>query len=315
MVKIAHSSIDENGKAKGGKAGDQTKKEVCIRDWYNSTWDYMIRFNNIEMGKKAAKIMQDMAQNDNVGYDQYNRNSILVEAEKVNFDVSKIKTKCESDCSSAVTVACIGAGVPKAAVYKDNNCSTTRTLRKNLLATGLVTVFNTTKDTRSCENARTGDIYIKEGSHVIMVIEDSPNVIAEETAKKASELPKLELGQKVKLKEGATYYNGKTIPSWVFKSTLYVRKFEGAFVVFSTLQTGAVTGKTAATNLIPIEEVKIKKVKVTASALNVRKGAGTAYPVIKTLKKDTVCEIVAEKNNWGELKDGGWISLKYTAAI
>ena len=33
-VKIGHASIDENGRAQGGKAGDQTGKEVCTRNWY-----------------------------------------------------------------------------------------------------------------------------------------------------------------------------------------------------------------------------------------------------------------------------------------
>lgn len=310
MVRIAHSSIDENGKARGGKAGDQTKKEVCIRNWYNTSWQYVIRFNDPEMGKKAAEIMEQIALNDNIGYDQSERNTLLAEAEKVNFDIKKIKTKCESDCSSAITVALIGAGVPKEAVYKWNNCSTTSTLRKNLLATGLVTVFSTTKYTRSCEYAKKGDIYLKEGSHVIMVIDDAPNTTKEETVK-----TKLTLGQKVRLKDGAKYYNGKTIPSWVFKCDLYVRRIDGDNIVFSTLKTGAITGKTAATNLIPVEEIKVKKVKVTAFALNVRKGVGTKHPIIKVLKNGTICEIVAEKDNWGELKEGGWISLKYTKTV
>ena len=33
-VIIGHSSIDENGKISGGKAGDQTTKEVCTRSFY-----------------------------------------------------------------------------------------------------------------------------------------------------------------------------------------------------------------------------------------------------------------------------------------
>ena len=33
-VKIGHASIDENNKASGGKSGDQTGKEICIRNWY-----------------------------------------------------------------------------------------------------------------------------------------------------------------------------------------------------------------------------------------------------------------------------------------
>lgn len=313
MVRIAHSSIDENGKITGGKAGDQTKKEVCIRNWYNTSWQYVIRFNDPEMGRKAAEIMEQIALNDNIGYDQSGRNTLLAEAEKVNFDIKKIKTPCESDCSAAVTVACIGAGVPKEALYKWNNCSSTRTLRNNLLATGLVTVFSTTKYTRSCENAKKGDIYLREGNHVIMVIDDAPDA-EKETAKNTKDT-KLELGQKVKLKPGAKYYNGKTIPSWVFKATLYVRRIDGENIVFSTLKTGAVTGKTAATNLELIDQAKIDLVEVTATALNVRKGVGTKHPIIKVLKKGTKCEIIGEDSGWGQLKDGGWISLKYTKTV
>ena len=31
MAMIAHASLDEHGNIKGGNAGDQTGKEVCIR--------------------------------------------------------------------------------------------------------------------------------------------------------------------------------------------------------------------------------------------------------------------------------------------
>lgn len=34
-VNIGHASIDENGLASGGVAGNQEGKEVCIRTWYN----------------------------------------------------------------------------------------------------------------------------------------------------------------------------------------------------------------------------------------------------------------------------------------
>jgi N-acetylmuramoyl-L-alanine amidase CwlA len=58
------------------------------------------------------------------------------------------------------------------------------------------------------------------------------------------------------------------------------------------------------------------KVKVTASALNVRKGPGTNYGVATVIKKNEVYTIVDEKSGWGKLKSGaGWISLKYTQKI
>lgn len=57
-------------------------------------------------------------------------------------------------------------------------------------------------------------------------------------------------------------------------------------------------------------------VKITASVLNVRKGAGTNYKVVTTVKKNQVYTIVEEKNGWGKLKSGaGWISLAYTQKV
>lgn len=173
-IKIAHASIDENGKISGGAAGDQTKKEVCIRTWYAKNWDYVIRLKDPAMRDKAAKFMEQIAANDKIGYDQNQRNTLITEAEKVNWDASKITKFCECDCSSSVSAACIAAGVPKSAVYTTNAC-TTRTLRPKLLATGLVEVFSSSDYTNSDSKALRGDIYLKEGSHVIMCIENGPN--------------------------------------------------------------------------------------------------------------------------------------------
>ena len=65
-------------------------------------------------------------------------------------------------------------------------------------------------------------------------------------------------------------------------------------------------------------------VRVTADALNIRKGAGTKYAVRGTIKDKGSYTIVDEKKNgtttWGLLKSykddrDGWISLKYTKKI
>lgn len=58
------------------------------------------------------------------------------------------------------------------------------------------------------------------------------------------------------------------------------------------------------------------KVKVTASALNYRKGPGTNYGVNGTITDRGIYTIVEESNGWGKLKSGaGWIKLKYTSRI
>ncbi len=58
------------------------------------------------------------------------------------------------------------------------------------------------------------------------------------------------------------------------------------------------------------------KVKVTASTLNVRKGAGTNYGISTAVHKNEIYTIVATKGSWGKLKSGtGWISLAYTKRV
>lgn len=51
-------------------------------------------------------------------------------------------------------------------------------------------------------------------------------------------------------------------------------------------------------------------VKVS-STLNVRSGAGTSYSRTGSLTNGTKVTIIEEKNGWGKLLQGGWISLDY----
>ena len=58
------------------------------------------------------------------------------------------------------------------------------------------------------------------------------------------------------------------------------------------------------------------KVKVTASALNIRAGAGTNYKINGVITDKGVYTIVEEKNGFGKLKSGaGWISLNYVKKV
>ena len=77
----------------------------------------------------------------------------------------------------------------------------------------------------------------------------------------------------------------------------------------------------AAEEKIEKEEIKQPSgvpylVRVTASALNVRIGAGLHYKIKTDVKKNEVFTIVEEKNGWGKLKSGaGWIKLIYTEKV
>lgn len=41
---IVHASLNEKGTTTGGKTGDQTGKEICVRSYYNRPWNYVLRY-------------------------------------------------------------------------------------------------------------------------------------------------------------------------------------------------------------------------------------------------------------------------------
>lgn len=53
-TQIAHASINEKGTVTGGETGDQTGKEICIRDYYEYSggWDVHLRY----VGKNTEEI-------------------------------------------------------------------------------------------------------------------------------------------------------------------------------------------------------------------------------------------------------------------
>lgn len=54
-------------------------------------------------------------------------------------------------------------------------------------------------------------------------------------------------------------------------------------------------------------------VRVVVDELNIRKGPGTTYPVVGSIKGGGVFTIIQQQNNWGLLKSKqGWICLDYT---
>lgn len=130
----------------------------------------------------------------------------------------------------------------------------------------------------------------------------------------------ISVGDEITLASNAVYTSGTTIPSWVFKSTLYAREIRSDSIVFSTLKTGAITGvvsKSYVSKKASGETVfQNYLVRIIADALNVRAGAGTSYKINTTVKKNDVYTIVGEQNGWGKLKSGaGWISLSYTERV
>jgi len=168
-IKIGHAAIDENGKATGGVAGDQTGKEICTRSWYSASWDCVLRPKKAELAEKSAKFVEAACANDNIGYDQSQRNTLYAQATAVKFDCSKIVVKCECDCSSLIHVAVIAAG---ANITYGSNGFTTRTMVNELVKSGDYEKLTASKYLTSDKYLKRGDIIVNEGSHTVMVLEN-----------------------------------------------------------------------------------------------------------------------------------------------
>ena len=111
-VKLGAAHIDERGKISGGAAGDQTGKEVCVRNYYVHSKGWRV-FRPIDpaVGEATAICMEAACANDNIGYDQAQRNTLYNAVKTLGFDVRKLKTKVETDCSALVRVCLAFAGI------------------------------------------------------------------------------------------------------------------------------------------------------------------------------------------------------------
>ena len=68
--------------------------------------------------------------------------------------------------------------------------------------------------------------------------------------------------------------------------------------------------------IVKVEPETAYKVRVTVSiGLNVRSGPGKDYPVTGVLEYGDEVKIIEEKDGWGQVPSGGWISLDYTEKI
>ena len=134
----------------------------------------------------------------------------------------------------------------------------------------------------------------------------------------------------VKIAENATYYGStKPVPYWVKNKTWIIRSIKGERAVIDKSEDGhnAICSPIhikylvlvkKANEAVDLLEFTPYTVKVTATALNIRKDAGTNYATVGCIRDKGIYTIVEEKtgtgaSKWGKLKSGaGWIALDYT---
>ena len=164
-VKVGSARIDENGKTHGGKAGDQTGKEVSRQVWYKHKKGWrVLRCKDAGKAEAIARAMESACDNANIGYDQYQRDTLYNLAKTVDFDPGRVKTPCETDCSALVRVCCAYAGVMVGNMRTTNEA-------KILLASGEFTELKGAKYTDQSAYLRRGDILVtRTQGHTVIVL-------------------------------------------------------------------------------------------------------------------------------------------------
>ena len=168
-VRVGRARIDERGKAYGGKAGDQTGRELSTQKWYLHKKGWRVfRAKDRAAALKIAADMEAACKNSHIGYDQWQRNTLYKVAEALGFDCARVKTNCETDCSALVRVCCAYAGIMGLpSDFRTGN------MPANLLKTGAFVELKGAKYTDQSAYLGKGDILVtKTHGHTVVVLDD-----------------------------------------------------------------------------------------------------------------------------------------------
>lgn len=324
-VYVYGASIDENGKASGGKAGNQTGRELKKQKWYkhDKTWR-VFRAKNPGVAAKIAQCAKAAVANRHIGYDQGQRNSLYREAAKFGFDVSRVTKDVECDCSALVRVCCAFAGIEGLpADFRTTNEP------KLLLATGAFEEMTGAKYTDKPDYLRAGDILCtKTQGHTVVVGNDGPKAgeIVVDGLSKGDYGRAVEAMQEALLKAG--YDLGDYGPKHNGVDGEFGKKTEDALKAFQKASGLPVTGvydevtRNTLTHSKP--PVGPKELEITGDLVNVR--AAPKIPdgkVLGVVKKGARLEYQGESRDVGGTKwhlvifknQNAWVSGKFSKLV
>ena len=172
-VLIGSARVDENGRYSGGKAGSQTAKEISTQNWYlHSKGWVLIRPKDSKVAEKIAKNMEYACSSDYVGYDQSQNTTLASIAKQYGYDISKVKTPCETDCARLVRVCCLYAGIEVGDFYTAN-------MKSYLEKTGKFEILTSDKYCKSSDYLKRGDILVtKTKGHTVVVLSNGANALS-----------------------------------------------------------------------------------------------------------------------------------------
>ena len=313
-MSISNCGHDERNKYSGGKAGDQTGGEWTVRSWYNRPWDCVLRHPDEKVRKMIADMARAAAKNNLVGYDQSQRYTFWEHLKASEYDPAGITIACEADCSSGV------AAIVKAVGYRLNmqklkNVSIylyTGNMKAGLKAAGFE-VLTERKYLTSDAYLLEGDIILNESAHVATNLTNGSKSSGESSSGGGSSkgyLSKGDTGAEVKDMQkkliACRYPCGSSGADGSFgNDTLAaVKKFQkanGLVVdghfgekskekldsIYYGKNNGTSGGKVKVDAARSFNKSLAGTYEVTASALNLRAGAGTKKKILEEMPKGT----------------------------
>jgi len=168
--RIGHASNGEHG-IKNNIPGDQTGKEVCIREWYNKPWHTVLRPNDNKVAERMAACCEHLCRSDIVGYDQNQRNTLRGELVKVSWNPMALAVPCETDCSAFMSVCAEYSGVAMYGQYTNGNAPTTANMVDRFYATGMFSVLTYKGYLSTDKSLKRGDVLVGKG-HTVMCLDN-----------------------------------------------------------------------------------------------------------------------------------------------
>ena len=345
---ISNSGSDENGNLKGGKAGDQSKKEWYLRKWYARPWTCVLRFPDIIVGTLIAQLGIDAALNDRIGYDQGQRDSFWKEVRKVGYLPAKIVTACEEDCTAGVNgiVHCAAYLLEVPALKKIPETGVRSGNMRRLFKAAGFKVLTDPKYLKSGDYLLPGDILLYDNHHGATNVTCGKKVRdgykyrdvidhldeyrgnegtgnREQGTGMAGEPRRGDSGPEVEaMQERLLKWNHQCLPEYGADGD-FGKETEDAVKAFQKANDLPVTGVYDAATEAALKAATYGHVKITGGRVNVRSAPGTSSRDIGTVHKGDLLPYQgvteeADGRPWYLIiyeNQNGWVSSKYAELV
>lgn len=325
-IKIGHASLSEKGTISGA-AGDQTGKEVCTRKWYKHSKGWVtLRCKVGGMAEYIAEAMEKACANDDIGYDQYENQTLWNDVKNSGFDPDKTTKKVETDCARLVRV-CVQYAVEKTGLDVTIPDFYTASLASTLVKTGLFEKLTDSKYNTQDKYLRRGDIQVtKTKGHTWIILENGDKVQEDAPAKVYA------LGERL-LKNGREGEDVKELQSLLLQLDYDLGKWgaDGEFgdateLAVRAFQTdhdlevdGIVGEKTLAALMAADDDTEIENaryVKIVGGNCYIRSAPNTNALILGVAHKGETYSYQGTQSETGWLliaheNQNGWVSGKY----